>query len=152
MLNTIAICLIIGISDGDTMKALCNNEQITIRLAEIDAPEKRQAYNQESKQSLSDLCFNEKATVTAQKQDRYRRLIAHVNCGGKDASSEQVNRGMAWVFDRYVSDHSLNSVQDTARSDRRGLWNDSAPVPPWEWRKERHKNWKLTFLERPAIG
>ena len=64
------------------MKALCNNEQVTIRLAEIDAPEKRQAFNQESKQSLSDLCFNKKAKITAQTQDRYRRTIAHVNCDG----------------------------------------------------------------------
>ena len=139
MLSATLVCLIVGISDGDTMKALCSNEQITIRLAEIDAPEKRQAYNQESKQSLSNVCFDKNAIIKAQKQDRYRRLIAYVYCYGKDASAEQVNRGMAWVFDRYVSDHSLNSVQDTARSDRRGLWNDSAPVPPWEWRKARHK-------------
>ena len=140
MLSATLVCLIVGISDGDTMKALCSNEQITIRLAEIDAPEKRQAYNQESKQSLSNVCFDKNAIIKAQKQDRYRRLIAYVYCYGKDASAEQVNRGMAWVFDRYVSDHSLNSVQDTARSDRRGLWNDSAPVPPWEWRKARRKN------------
>ena len=140
MLSATLVCLIVGISDGDTMKALCSNEQITIRLAEIDAPEKRQAYNQESKQSLSNVCFDKNAIIKAQKQDRYRRLIAYVYCYGKDASAEQVNRGMAWVFDRYVSDHSLYSVQDTARSDRRGLWNDSAPVPPWEWRKARRKN------------
>ena len=140
MLSATLVCLIVRISHGDTMKALCNNEQITIRLAEIDAPEKRQAYNQESKQSLSNVCFDKNAIIKAQKQDRYRRLIAYVYCYGKDASAEQVNRGMAWVFDRYVSDHSLYSVQDTARSDRRGLWNDSAPVPPWEWRKARRKN------------
>lgn len=80
MLPATVVCLIIAISDGDTMKANCNNEQVTIRLAEIDSPEKRQAFNQEAKQSLSDQCFDKKAKITAQTKDRYGRLIALVSC------------------------------------------------------------------------
>ena len=43
--------------------------------------------------------------------------------------------GMAWVFDRYVSDRGLYAVQDEARAAQRGLWGDADPVAPWEWRK-----------------
>ncbi len=55
-----------------------------------------------------------------------------------DANVEQVRRGMAWVFDRYVTDRSLYAVQDEARAARRGLWADPDPVPPWEWRRLKH--------------
>lgn len=51
-----------------------------------------------------------------------------------DANAEQVRRGMAWVFDRYVTDRSLYAEQEEARAARRGLWADSDPIPPWEWR------------------
>ena len=52
------IARVIGISDGDTMTVLINeHEQIKVRLAEIDAPEKKQPYGQRSKQSLSNMCY-----------------------------------------------------------------------------------------------
>jgi endonuclease YncB( thermonuclease family) len=68
-------------------------------------------------------------------KDRNGRTLGRVWCGGIDANAEQVRRGMAWVFDRYVKDRSLYPLQDAARSARMGLWADAAPVPPWEWRQ-----------------
>ena len=46
---------------------------------------------------------------------------------GVDANAEQVRRGMAWVFDSYVNDRSLYTLQENARSDRLGLWADAQP-------------------------
>lgn len=39
-----------------------------------------------------------------------------VACDGADASADQLHAGMAWVFDRYVTDHDLYAVQDEAQS------------------------------------
>lgn len=36
--------------------------------------------------------------------------MGRVWCSGIDANAEQVRRGMAWVFDRYVKDRSLYSL------------------------------------------
>lgn len=138
-LSVAIICLVVGISDGDTITAKCDNNQVKVRLAEIDAPEKRQAFYQASKQSLSDLCYDKEAVITGRTTDRYRRLIAHVSCDGKDASSEQVKHGMAWVYDQYVTDHNLYNIQESARLTYSGLWQDSNPIPPWEWRKKKRK-------------
>lgn len=127
---------VVAVADGDTLTVLDSGQrQHRVRLAEIDAPEKRQAFGERSKQSLSALCFGQQAVIEDQGRDRYGRVIGRVGCAGIDANAEQVRRGMAWVFDRYAADRSLYALQDEAREARRGLWRDSAPVPPWEYRR-----------------
>ena len=55
-----------------------------------------------------------------------------------NANAEQVQRGWAWVFPRYAPKNSpLYALEREARLDRRGLWADDRPVPPWEWRSMR---------------
>jgi endonuclease YncB( thermonuclease family) len=126
----------VGVTDGDTITVLLGTRlQIKVRLTEIDAPESKQAFGQRSKQSLSDLCFDKAVRLVDQGADRYGRTLARVYCAGKDANREQVRRGMAWVFDRYVRDRSLYADQDEARTAKRGLWSDAHPIPPWEWRR-----------------
>jgi len=133
-LTAVIVAVVVGISDGDTLTVLHDQQQIKVRLAEIDAPEKAQAFGARSKQSLSDMCFGKTAEVSTQTRDRYGRTVARVRCEGIDANAEQVRRGMAWVYDLYVTDRSLYTSQDEARSAHRGLWADPAPIPPWEWR------------------
>ena len=127
--------LVVGITDGDTIKVLKDDkEQIKVRLVEIDAPEKRQAFGNRSKETLSDYCFNKVATLAEKGKDRYGRTLARVTCNGVDVNAEMVRVGMAWVYDKYVTDRSLYALQDEARAARRGLWVDADPMPPWEWR------------------
>jgi hypothetical protein len=73
----------------------------------MDAPEKGQAFGNRSEQQLSDVCFKKQAEVRPQTTDRYGRTVAHVICDGTDASTEQVPAGMAWVFDKYVTDRGV---------------------------------------------
>lgn len=127
-------CMVIAIADGDTLTARCDEQNVKIRIAEIDAPEKAQPFGNRSRQHLAALCFKKRATVQPQSIDRYGRTVARVECAGIDASAEQVHAGMAWVFDRYATDHTLYPLQDEARAAHRGLWGDAMPVAPWEWR------------------
>ena len=134
------MCLVVGIADGDTLTVLCNgNEQVKIRLAEIDAPEKKQPFGNRSKQSLSAMCFQKQAEIKPQTKDRYGRTVARVICDGADANVEQVKRGMAWVYDKYVRDRSFYAIQDKARASKVGLWADDNPVKPWEYRRANRK-------------
>ena len=125
---------VVAILDGDTIDVLVDRKPVRVRLSQIDAPEKRQPFGQRSKQSLSDLCFGQDALIEDKGYDRYGRIVGRVSCASVDASIEQVRRGMAWIFDRYATDRSLYAIQEEARVARRGLWNDAAPVPPWEYR------------------
>jgi micrococcal nuclease len=125
---------VIGIADGDTLTLLVDRKPLKIRLANIDAPEKTQAFGERSKQSLSDLCFGKDATYKAQTIDKYGRTVARVTCGGVEANRAQVERGMAWVYPKYNQDRSLPALQEAAKAARRGLWADKSPVAPWVFR------------------
>jgi endonuclease YncB( thermonuclease family) len=126
---------VVSIVDGDTITVLVERQQVKVRLVEIDAPEKAQAFGNRSKQSLSDMCFDKEAQILEKGKDRYGRTLGRVYCAGMDTSAEQVRRGMAWVYDKYVTDHSLYRLQDEARAAKRGLWYDPDPIPPWGWRR-----------------
>lgn len=125
---------VVRIIDGDTLVVYDGHEQIKVRLAEIDAPEKVQPFGAKAKQALSDICFGTRARIEEMDRDRYGRVVAVVACNGVEANSLMVKSGMAWVYDRYATDKTLYALQSQARSARRGLWADGSPVPPWEWR------------------
>lgn len=138
-LTGLLLCLIVGITDGDTITAKCGEpgayQQIQVRLAEIDAPERKQPFGTVSRQHLAALCFQERARITPEKKDRYGRTVGRVSCRGKDASAEQVRVGMAWAYTRYLTDPTIRELEASARSRGIGLWGDAEPIPPWEWRK-----------------
>lgn len=133
---------VVGVSDGDTVTILdANKNQHKIRLAGIDAPEKKQPFGQRSKQSLSDLTFHKQATVETYKTDRYGRAVGVLLVDGRDVSLLQIERGMAWWYRDYAKEQSeadrrlYMSAETAARAGKAGLWGDVKPVPPWEFRK-----------------
>lgn len=136
-LGDVIVGKVVGVSDGDTLTVLdSGNRQYKIRLSAIDAPEKNQPFGMRSKQALSNLCFDKEAKVTPLKADRYGRTVADVDCGGRNVNEEQIRAGMAWVNRKYAKGYGdLYRLEDEARVERRGLWGDLEPMPPWEWRR-----------------
>jgi endonuclease YncB( thermonuclease family) len=104
-------------------------------LAEIDAPEKAQAFGARSKESLAHVCFQSRAEVRPETKDRYGRTVARVTCDGIDASVYQVENGMAWYSRRYGKDPIFRPLEADAVAAKRGLWVQPHPIPPWEWRR-----------------
>ena len=126
---------VVGVHDGDTVTLLLGgNQQLKIRLAQIDAPELDQAFGQQSKQSLSDMVFNKTIKVEKETIDKYGRTVGTLIVDSLDANKEQVKRGMAWVYKQYLHDNSLLSVEQSARQTRIGLWADANPIAPWDYR------------------
>lgn len=132
--------LVVGVSDGDTITVLtASKEKIRIRLAEIDAPESKQDFGARSKQSLADICFGKNAVFSDAKKDRYGRVVSLVKCDGVDAQAHQIDDGMAWVYEDYATPAGsyLRKKMALAKAARKGLWSDSNPVPPWQFRREK---------------
>jgi micrococcal nuclease len=104
----------------------------------IDAPERKQAFGQKSKDYLGSLCFGREVLIKPINYDRNKRLIADSFTGsGKDLSREMVRAGYAWHFKKYSSDKKLADDENHARSVRAGLWADNEPVAPWAFRSKR---------------
>lgn len=129
---------VIRVLDGDTIEVLQDKKPVRIRLANIDAPEKKQAFGRWSTNQLKGLVAAQPVTVAYTQTDRYGRIIGRVfTTNGTEASRFMVQSGAAWVYERYNTDKALPALQREAQTQKRGLWADSQPVPPWEW---RHKH------------
>ena len=132
-------------ADGDTVTVIdASNTQHKIRLSGIDAPEKKQAFGMQSKQSLSDMIFNKQVIVETEKRDRCGREVGKIMVGGRDVNLEQIVRGFAWHYKEYEREQTSHDrkqydlAEQNARAESRGLWAESDPVPPWEFRHGRH--------------
>ena len=135
---------VVGVSDGDTITVLADGQrQFRIRLSGIDAPEKKQAFGAIAKQTLSHQVYGKPVLVEWSKVDRYGRIVGRIELGGRDVNLQQVREGSAWVYTQYLRDlpeadrRLYLEAEQQAREERRGLWRDAAPEPPWQWRRER---------------
>jgi micrococcal nuclease len=133
-------CKCVGVKDGDTIVVVLDSKQVTIRLAEVDCPEKRQAFGQRAKQFTSNLCFGKEVSIVSRGTDRYGRTIAIVYVDDdKVLNKELVKAGMAWQYKQYSHDSEYEKLEQEARAQKAGLWVDADPEAPWLFRKDRGK-------------
>jgi micrococcal nuclease len=129
---------VVRILDGDTVEILDQQKTtIRVRLANIDAPEKKQAFGEVARQALAKMAYRQDVQVTDRGGDRYGRRIGVLTVNGKELNSAMVAQGMAWVYARYNTDPSLPGIEQKARAEKVGLWADTNPTPPWEFRHAR---------------
>jgi endonuclease YncB( thermonuclease family) len=140
--------MVMGIADGDTLPLLdADHVQHKIRLAGIDAPEKRQAFGDRSKQNLAALVARRQVAVEWNKLDRYGRVIGKVLIGSEDVCLAQVRAGLAWHYKAYereqtpVDRQRYGRAELEARANKRGIWRDLAPTPPWDFRQLRRRGY-----------
>jgi len=127
---------VIHIADGDTVTVSDGREQFRIRLAEIDCPELNQPWGNAAKQLTATAIAHQVVHVVGQGSDRYGRLIAHITePDGTDLNAALVAAGLAWHYTRYSTSTLLHRLERQAQDQHRGLWQDAAPVPPWDWRR-----------------
>ncbi len=133
---------VVKITDGDTLYVLdANYEQHKIRLAGIDAPERRQAYGLASRKHLASIVAGKQVTVEYQKRDRYGRILGKVLLDGIDVCLEQVKAEFAWHYKKYQHEQSAEDrelyaeAEHQARTGGLGLWRENNPNPPWEYRR-----------------
>ena len=132
---------VISVADGDTLTILSNKQLIRVRLSGIDCPEKHQAFGQKAKLYTSVLSYRKTVTIHEHGKDRYGRTLADVLLpDGRNLNQELISAGYAWWYRKYAPNATrLQKLEDQARDHQLGLWEDSHPVPPWEFRQYQHK-------------
>ena len=155
LLLILRVFSVVGVADGDTVTVLdAANEQHKIRVAGIDAPEKKQAFGDRSKQSMSRMVFDKQVLVEWSKKDRYGRvigkvLVAQENClkescpKNLDSGLAQVAFGLAWHYKKYEREQSVEDrriyaqTEIEAQTKKIGLWSEPNPVAPWDFRHNK---------------
>ena len=141
------LCLVIAVSDGDTLTARCGAAhaplQLKVRIAAIDAPESRQAFGPQARKNLVQLCLRQRARIQVLEKDRYGRNVANVRCGDTDVASAQVRAGLAWIYTPYARQHPhLVPLQRQARASHIGVWSQRRPLAPWSYRQRYGTSYK----------
>lgn len=147
-------CMVEQITDGDTIKCAVKKSggtSVKVRLYGIDAPEtehvgksgrifkKGQPYGKESADALaSKIPTGTILEVDVLAIDRYKRLVGLLKFSGRDINREMVADGWAWAYRQYLDRPHASEylkAEEVARAKRLGLWKESNPTPPWEFRK-----------------
>jgi endonuclease YncB( thermonuclease family) len=135
---------VVKIADGDTLTILdARRQEHRIRLSGIDAPERKQAHYETSRQNLAKLSFGKAVIVEWHKRDVEGRLVGKVQADRQDVGLAQLRAGQAWWFRRNANEQTMfdrsryEAAELDARRNRRGLWKTGTPMPPWEWRAEK---------------
>jgi endonuclease YncB( thermonuclease family) len=137
--------MVVSVADGDTLTILVDRREVKVRVAGIDAPEKKQAFGQRSKQAMSKCAYGKASQVEWDKTDRYGRTVGKVTVDGVDCGQRQIELGLAWHYKAYAKEQTpkdreaYGRAEEGAKADRLGLWTDSNPMPPWEYRHGRAK-------------
>jgi micrococcal nuclease len=137
--------------DGDTLHLQNGDKKLVVRLAQIDAPERGQPYWRVSRDRVRALCINQQVSIEPVDVDRYGRLVAEVRCGRYALNFTLVEEGLAWCYPKYLKDVSCIVFERAARESRLGLWQDSQPIAPWDWRsrgRESSLDQRSRFIDR----
>ena len=136
---------VVSVGDGDTIRVRQNGEEITVRLACIDAPEMAQPpHGLQARASLRQrLPIGGPVTLDVKAIDRYGRTVAEVFSGG-NINLAMVEDGQAFAFRRYLHRCDASAylaAEDRASRRRVGIWQAAEGITrPWDFRRSRRSS------------
>lgn len=128
-------CRVTSVLDGDTVRCWAGWRELTVRLGQIDAPEKDQPYGRQAQAVLAGKVLARSVVLSQAETDKYGRTVAQLALDGRDINREMVQQGWAWAYRQYLHDRSYLQAEQAARAARSGLWADARPVEPSQWRR-----------------
>lgn len=129
---------VVRVADGDTFTILDETgTQHRVRLQGIDSPERTMPYSKRAREALNDAVSGKTVEVRYDDRDQFDRVLGDVFVGTHRINLELVRAGWAWHYKRYSDDPDLAEAEEEARREKRGLWKDSDPLPPWEFRQRK---------------
>lgn len=129
-----------NVHDGDTFTCVTAAGPIRVRVAGVDAPEVGQGFWRVSRDLLRS-STRAGSKVDCYKVDRYERQVCRVlSPEGKDLALGLVEAGLAWHTVKYREEQTpaersvYATAEQAAIEGRLGLWQQTAPQPPWDCR------------------
>lgn len=129
------VARVVTVHEGDRLTIHHDGRSETIYLKDIDCPELKQPYGKQAKHAIAGYVGSRDIVVRGLTRDKQGRVSAEVLLhDGRNVGRELLKEGLAWWQRSASSDASLEVLEELARASGKGLWADSNPVPPWEWK------------------
>lgn len=129
------------VSDGDTIEVLDSEKtRHKIRLAGIDAPEKKQSFSNAAQKHLANLVAGKEVCIAGGEKDKYQRIVGTVIINKTSANASLVALGYAWHYKKFENEQTATErtvfaqFEKEARSNTLNLWSNTSPIAPWDWR------------------
>jgi endonuclease YncB( thermonuclease family) len=130
------------VDSGNSLVVSNINRPLRIKLKAIEPPESGQPFSDAARDHLKALVFD-KAVAVEYTHLASGYLEAKVFLNGIDIGSQMLRDGVAW-YNR-SADYTLSQAdrdlyaqcEQAARNEKRGLWQDSSAVAPWQFRKNQ---------------
>jgi len=137
------ICQVDRVFDGDSLRVLCGDVPVEVRLHCIDAPERDQVpWAKQSRRQLREAA-SRAVELVGLDQDRFGRLVAEVYGVAPERpllNLEQVAGGHAAVYRRYCDDPRYEDAERLAREAQRGIWSRPGDQQtPWLFRAQQRR-------------
>ncbi|ABC46393.1 thermonuclease family protein [Salinibacter ruber] len=141
---------VVEVTDGDTFGVRRSaGGEVIIRLRGVDAPESDQPYGTAATRAARRYVGGKNVRVAVEEIGRYGRAVARIEAEGSDLGAMLIGDGLAWHYDEYAPNESeYRRLERQARNAKRGLWSQSSPVPPWEWRDRTSGPGETSFEDR----
>lgn len=104
-------------------------------------PQKNSRRNgKKAKQFTTEATLGKVVTIIEHGKDKHGRTIGDVVLpDGSNLNQQLVKEELAWWYWEHSQDKSLKNLEDDAQDEKRGLWRDRHPIPPWVFRKIQKK-------------
>ncbi len=139
---------------GDVFVIDQGGKPATVRLSGVDSPELAQHFGPEAKAFTSGLVMGKEVTLESQGMDGLGRMVVSVTLAdGRVLNHEILDAGLGWYCDMHpTADPKLRGVVAKAIAAKKGLWADTAPLSPWDFRgdAEKHAKEAVAVAEKPA--
>ena len=128
---------VVDVFDGDTLIVSLDGRAEIIKLFGVDSPDKEQPFGLEARGFASDMVSGRVIQVISVEKSRYEMVKVYYE--NKCLNEELLKAGYAW----YNINGSINEqwvqMEQQARYERKGLWSEDNPVPPWQYLSSKSK-------------
>jgi endonuclease YncB( thermonuclease family) len=147
---------IVAYGSGSAFAVLDQSEKLKrIKLTGVDSPEQRQRFGPQARHLAAEWLGASAFEIIVDRTDKDGRIHGRVVVDGHDVGFELIKAGLAWCDPADIAEipQALREKYEReclqVKAQRRGLWLDQNPTPPWEQRKIPQFD-PLPGAERPA--
>lgn len=129
---------VVAVHEGDRLLLYHDGKQETIYLQDIDCPDPKQPYGAKAKRVTQAYVGGREVIVRNWRRGAQGRTTVEIILpDGRNLGHELLKEGFAWWRKMDSKEHSLGEIEQLVRAERKGLWADPHPIPPWQWKQAK---------------